>query len=528
MNIIYRIISFYTLILINICLCCENSHLLSVEKIYDGINENKVLLLIPNAYYGSYLEKIHSYLDNITDVTRYNPNSPSPELELDEFDQIWVTDLRGLDIESSPNDKDLYDGVVQWFENKDVKNIIFDSRILHTTSFPTVTPTLLEPQVLTNYYENLKIRGGGLFVGFDHGPEHVSVANYIAEKLNFDTFAGSASANPLLVDTSHPLIGYPRMISDPPKLIGGTSIIDTMSHGLQTNGLFLYGVGWAGEIDTGAPKVTTTIPPSDYSVDLLVDCLKTIEKGERFEIVELNFFSLVDHVNIVATSNISNTFFIDETEGPIIEIDSPDVIGYHNVKIDLESSTNHKITFNFILCVNDSIVISDDECEECTCNQHYDCYINENKVIKNIVNNGTLIFNSTEEVIIKYDPKYPIIIDSENGRVKLSGNITIIIPNEVIEEKEDIQIGIISGNYNGHFDSVRIETENEEKCKRIESDVLYRERSLTVALKINDKCIKWWAYLLISLGVIIILIIVFLVIVLNNSKLKSRFKPFSS
>jgi len=164
------------------------------------------------------------------------------------FDQVWVFDLSHW-LDAYPSD---WQAVANWFNQVPNRAIICDARIISSYWRGRHTG---EGQLLTqNYYENLKLHGGGLVLGTDHDEFHGGI-NTLANLLGLEPFTGSFALPFIPVDTQNPLMFYPNSM-------GGQLYDDSTPgqtpYGLQPNGRILYTVAWhSGNPDT--PGISSTI-----------------------------------------------------------------------------------------------------------------------------------------------------------------------------------------------------------------------------------------------------------------------------
>eukprot|EP01127_Copromyxa_protea_P022838 TRINITY_DN8397_c0_g1_i2.p1 TRINITY_DN8397_c0_g1~~TRINITY_DN8397_c0_g1_i2.p1 ORF type:complete len:1060 (-),score=141.63 TRINITY_DN8397_c0_g1_i2:17-3196(-) len=151
-------------------------------------------------------------------------------------------------------------------------HIICDGRILaslwdisHVPGFPGRVGRPNE-KLVEDYFVNLAIRGGGLFLGTDNGPEYVGGINNINDALGLARFYGWAYepgvwlAN---VDLASPLVTYPKIATH--HDVGAVSHLwaDSSSSfspsGLQPNGLIFYPVAWHNTSGSSRPSISSTI-----------------------------------------------------------------------------------------------------------------------------------------------------------------------------------------------------------------------------------------------------------------------------
>ncbi|MCK4627042.1 MAG: hypothetical protein KAV00_17145, partial [Phycisphaerae bacterium] len=114
-------------------------------------------------------------------------------LAANRYDQIWVFDLSsGTD--SYPTD---WQAIGDWFNTDPSRVVICDSRMISSYWNGRCTN---EGQNLTeNYYENMKIRGGGLLLGTDHDVFQSGI-NSINAHIGLQPFVGNFSLTYIPVD----------------------------------------------------------------------------------------------------------------------------------------------------------------------------------------------------------------------------------------------------------------------------------------------------------------------------------------
>ncbi len=163
------------------------------------------------------------------------------------IDQIWIYDLSS----GSDGYNTAYQAIANWFDASR-HQIICDGRII--SSYWSNRYQNEGKRLSQNYYENLKLNGGGIFLGTDHNAYHSGI-NTINSNIGINPFVGNFSLTKIPVDTQSPLMTYPNYM--------GTELFDDSSpgqtpYGLQPNGMILYSLAWhSGNVNT--PGISTTI-----------------------------------------------------------------------------------------------------------------------------------------------------------------------------------------------------------------------------------------------------------------------------
>ncbi|MFH1742770.1 MAG: SUMF1/EgtB/PvdO family nonheme iron enzyme, partial [bacterium] len=164
------------------------------------------------------------------------------------YDQIWVFDL-SYETDDHPTD---WQAIADWFNVNPDRTIICDGRIL--SPFRDSRFEEEGRQLAENYYYNLKVRGGGLFLGTDHDNYHSGI-NTINELIGLEPWVGEFDTSTIPVDSANPLMSIPNDLG---MELSNDSSPSQAPHGLQPNGRILYSVGWhLGDFDT--PGISSTI-----------------------------------------------------------------------------------------------------------------------------------------------------------------------------------------------------------------------------------------------------------------------------
>lgn len=91
-----------------------------------------------------------------------------------------------------------------------------------------------------NYYENMKLHGGGLVLTTDHNAFHSGI-NSINSQIAIQPFVGNFSIAWIPVDVTSPLMTFPN---DMGAQIHDNSTPGQTPYGPQPNGRILYTVAW--------------------------------------------------------------------------------------------------------------------------------------------------------------------------------------------------------------------------------------------------------------------------------------------
>ncbi len=165
-----------------------------------------------------------------------------------EFDQIWLFDLSSED-DHYPQD---WEAIAQWYNLDAKREIICDGRILasyRAGGFENEGRRLTE-----NYFQNLKIRGGGLLLGTDDDDYHSGIKS-VNELIGLGPFTDVFNTSVMPIDKENPLMLIPNDMGE--SLINDSSPGRAPS-GLQPNGRMLSVVGWHPG-DPDVPGITSTI-----------------------------------------------------------------------------------------------------------------------------------------------------------------------------------------------------------------------------------------------------------------------------
>ncbi len=175
------------------------------------------------------------------------------------FDQIWVYDL------SSAADNFVADwqAIGDWFNADPSRAIIADGRIL--SSYWNGRYVSEGARLTENYYDNMKLAGGGLLLGTDHSNYHNGI-NAINDHIGIDRFSGNLSAATIPVDTGNPLMKLPNDLGG---VLFGDSTVGQTPYDLQPNGRILCGAAWHGG-NVNTPVISSTIcNVGDFRVEIV-------------------------------------------------------------------------------------------------------------------------------------------------------------------------------------------------------------------------------------------------------------------
>lgn len=194
-------------------------------------------------------------------------------LSQNDYDQIWVFDLSS----GSDNYPTDWNAIGDWYNNGRAAGedyqIITDGRTI--SSYWAGRWQGEGTRLSKNYYENMKTRGGGLFLGTDHSSFQTGI-NSINDRIGIERFHGNFSLSFIPVDTQSPLMTFPNDM--------GATLFDDSSpgqtpFGLQPNGEILYSLAWhSGNVNT--PGISSTIRGN---VGFQVDITSPIGGTEFFD-----------------------------------------------------------------------------------------------------------------------------------------------------------------------------------------------------------------------------------------------------
>eukprot|EP01122_Echinamoeba_exundans_P008323 TRINITY_DN2746_c0_g1_i1.p1 TRINITY_DN2746_c0_g1~~TRINITY_DN2746_c0_g1_i1.p1 ORF type:complete len:1194 (-),score=143.38 TRINITY_DN2746_c0_g1_i1:29-3610(-) len=230
-------------------------------------------------------------------------------LDLSQFDQIWVVDL-DAEANMEPHQLDAYAKIGNWFRARGQPNTILDARIISSFWYRTAkgdnTNKTNDILLVENYFVNLRIRGGGLFLGTDHNVFHSGIQT-IADNIGITRFCCFYYEDPyrMIVDPDSPLMSYPNRPyyiapegSTLPKYwIWDDSSTGNVAINTQRNGQVYYPLGWHYQQGVGDPGLSSTIRGA---VGFLVNIVNPI-CHERF-----NFSTPIDFRSVIARNAAGN------------------------------------------------------------------------------------------------------------------------------------------------------------------------------------------------------------------------------
>jgi hypothetical protein len=140
----------------------------------------------------------------------YLTSTAGPLPDLNNFNQVWVVDLssNGPQGDESPSQLVAYTAIANWWLNRGKPHVILDGRIISSCwKFDSV----IDRSLLENYFVNLRIRGGGLFLGTDHDVFQSGI-NDILRKMQVTEFCCVFAVAPykMKADNENPLLNYPQ------------------------------------------------------------------------------------------------------------------------------------------------------------------------------------------------------------------------------------------------------------------------------------------------------------------------------
>ncbi|MBF0449937.1 MAG: hypothetical protein HQK75_04485 [Candidatus Magnetomorum sp.] len=166
------------------------------------------------------------------------------------YQQVWVFDASEKD-GLYPN---ALAAISEWFLEKKGRQIICDGRM--RSSYWTGQWEKNGQLLTENYYENLKINGGGLVLGTDNPNDQPDI-NSICDQINIAHFGDFAGYKTVQTDLSCHLISYPHELGES---LGTTSRSSMVPTGRQPNDLYLYCVAWEPDYPENCNISTTLIP----------------------------------------------------------------------------------------------------------------------------------------------------------------------------------------------------------------------------------------------------------------------------
>ena len=184
-----------------------------------------------------------------------------------EYQQVWVYDTSTQDGKYQK----AIDTISAWFLSKQDRQIICDGRM--RASYWMGNWETIGKELTANYYENLKLNGGGLLLATDHPDNHPDI-NAICEQIGISHFGTMTTYNSVKIDRACHLMSYPNQFDTYLESSYQASMAPT---GIQSNGSHLYCVAWDPDNINNCNISTTLLP-------LMPTELKTQVKGTTIEL----------------------------------------------------------------------------------------------------------------------------------------------------------------------------------------------------------------------------------------------------
>jgi len=205
-------------------------------------------------------------------------------IDLDQFDQIWVSDLSS-GIDELAQHMEGYRQVARWFNNRGRDNLIMDGRIQSSSESWILRRRSPEAAMgfernwIGNYAIELDSRGGGLLLGTDHSAFSFNGINRIANQIGVGEFSSVYFESPYqsVVDPSSPL--YLDTLDPCETLTAQVCINDnsstgTVPIGAQPNGMVLFPAAYhvrGNSADFNAPSISSSFSQVDRDGDGVPD-----------------------------------------------------------------------------------------------------------------------------------------------------------------------------------------------------------------------------------------------------------------
>jgi len=220
--------------------------------------DNVLLVNMSGSTYDTNARNIYKTLLQIDAQVIYINLNASDQEELlikkltppNEYQQVWVYDT------SMQDGKYLkaIESISTWFLAKQGRQIICDGRI--RASFWSGNIQTIGKELVHNYYENLKIKAGGLLLATDQ-PEDQPDINAICKQIKISDFGAMTTYDQVEIDSACCLMSYPNPLNGYLDSTDKASMVPT---GKQSNGLHLYCVAWDPE-NCERCNISTTISP---------------------------------------------------------------------------------------------------------------------------------------------------------------------------------------------------------------------------------------------------------------------------
>eukprot|EP01089_Gocevia_fonbrunei_P017869 TRINITY_DN592_c0_g2_i2.p1 TRINITY_DN592_c0_g2~~TRINITY_DN592_c0_g2_i2.p1 ORF type:complete len:394 (-),score=49.16 TRINITY_DN592_c0_g2_i2:52-1233(-) len=230
------------------------------------------------------METLKEYVENTkqtgtVDFLNVTATTDFTVLDLSIYNIIFTYDLSRND----DNFPVFYAAMGTWFKSQH-REVICDGRTISSLWNP-YTINRPEKQLLYNFYENLRIRGGGAYIGTDDD-SFIKGTNTMMAEMGLGPFFGNYHNTTVIpVDIEHPLISYPELAT---HKVGGVQVIwddstpSSSPFNLQPDGVtILYAVAYhSGNIST--PAISTSIRGSlGFLVSLTgVNCDQVLTEGD--------------------------------------------------------------------------------------------------------------------------------------------------------------------------------------------------------------------------------------------------------
>jgi len=192
-----------------------------------------------------------------------------------EYQQIWIYDTTTRD----GNYLNAIDAISAWFLSKQGRQIICDGRM--RASYWLKNWQTIGKKLTLNYYENLKLNGGGLLLATDQ-PEDQPDINAICERIGISHFGEMTTYDSVEIDQTCHLMSYPNQLDLYLESKNEASMVPT---GEQSNGIYLYCVGWAPDNVNHCNISTTILPfiPADLTVHVNGNSIELAWKAPKPE-----------------------------------------------------------------------------------------------------------------------------------------------------------------------------------------------------------------------------------------------------
>ena len=252
----------------------------NVSAAAEPVGEHSVLVI--NVHGTSYDAHGHSVYDTVaaagataTYLDLSGNGQAAALIQANSYDQIWVFDLSdGAD--NYPAD---WAAIADWFNADPTRAIVCDARMI--SSYWNNLWQTEGMKLSQNYYENMKLHGGGLLLGTDHSAYHPGI-NSINSQIGIQPFVGEFNILWIPVDVTSPLMTYPNNM--------GAQLHDNSSpgqtpYGGQPNGRILYTVAWHSN-NPDTPGISTTI---EGGIGFHVDITSPATGSQFFESEIISF-----------------------------------------------------------------------------------------------------------------------------------------------------------------------------------------------------------------------------------------------